>query len=329
MSNALSTTLAGVDLASPVLLAAGTCGYLDEMADVADLSPRGGIGGLVTKSITRESREGNPTWRILETRGGMLNAIGLANLGIDAWMSDIAPRIAAVSQQRGIQVFGSIAGNSVDDYRTVAAAMATAPSLAGIELNVSCPNVHGGTEFGVDAGALRELIAAVREVAQPAARRLPLLVKLSPIVVGPTGSTIVDIARAAIEAGGNALCLCNTVPAMAIDVHTRRPRLANITGGLSGPAVHTIAVRLVHLVYRGIAKDASVPIVGIGGVLTWEDAAEFVLAGATAIEMGTASFVDPRAARKVARGLERWAREQGAARLSDLRGAVDLERKAH
>lgn len=320
-ADTLRTTLAGIPLRSPVILAAGTCGYLDEMGDVMDLSARGGLGGLVTKSVTPDPREGNPTWRILETRSGMINAIGLANMGLDAWMRDIAPRVQPVAARTGLSIFGSIAAFSIDGYVNVARAMNTVAGLAGVELNVSCPNVHGGTEFGVDAGALRELVHAVKQ-AMPGK---PLLVKLSPIVVGAPGSTIVDIARAAIEKpGADALCIANTVPAMAIDVATRRPRLANVTGGLSGPAVHLIAVRLVHEVYRKIAKDAGVPIIGIGGVMTWEDAAEFILAGATAVEMGTASFADPRAPRRVSRGLAQWVQDQRRASVAELVGAVEL-----
>ncbi len=327
--SSLSVRVAGVSMRTPVVLAAGTCGYLDEMGDAMDLGARGGVGGLVTKSITAKPREGNATWRILETRGGMLNAIGLANVGIEEWMRTIGPRVKGVSERTGLRVFGSIAGFSIEDYVEVARAMAGVEGLAGIEINVSCPNVHGGTEFGVDAGALRELIGAVKGVMDQRGAgggevARPVLVKLSPIAVGPAGGTMVDIARAAVEAGADALCLCNTMPAMGIDVRTRRPRLANVTGGLSGPAVHTIVVRLVHLVYRAIARDAGVPIVGIGGVLTWEDAAELILAGASAVEMGTALFADPRSARGVARGLERWVREQGKGSIGELVGAVEL-----
>ncbi len=304
--------IAGLSLRNPIILAAGTCGYLDEMADVLDLSR---VGAIVTKSITRMPREGNPTWRILECRGGMLNAIGLANMGLDAFIRDLAPKIAAVPTP----VVGSIAGFSIQDYTTVAAAFNNIDAMAAVELNVSCPNVHGGTEFGVDAAALRELIAAVREVLD----RKPLWVKLSPIAVGTPGRTMSDIARAAVEAGAQALCIANTTPAMAIDVRTRRPRLANITGGLSGPAVHPMAVKLVHDVYRAVAKPAGVPIIGIGGVLGWEEAAEFILAGATAVEMGTALFADPRSPVNVVKGLSRWVGDLGKRNIAELIGAVE------
>lgn len=309
----LALDLAGVPLRSPVILAAGTAGTLDEMADVLDLSR---VGAVVTKSITRLAREGNPTWRILECKVGMLNAIGLANIGLDEFESHIAPRVASVPTT----VIGSIAGFSVDDYVQVAAAMDGVEAMPAVELNVSCPNVHGGLEFGADPALLGELVRAVRP-ALPATR---LFVKLSPVAVAsPRG--IADFARAAVDAGADALCIANTTPAMAIDVKTRRPRLANVTGGLSGPAVHPIAVKLVYDAYRLVCRDAGVPIVGIGGVLTWEDAAEFVLAGATAVEVGTGLFADPGIPLKIARGLERWVRSQGVERLADLVGRVRLE----
>lgn len=305
----LATSLGPIGLRTPILTAAGTAGTLDELADCIDLAR---LGGIVTKSITREPRDGNQTWRILPERAGMLNAIGLANPGIERFLADHAPRIARMDTT----VIGSIAGNAIEDYAEVARGFATIDAMKAVELNVSCPNVHGGTEFGVDPVALADLIVACREQLDGK----PMLVKLSPIAVGQPG--IVDMAIAAIEAGAGGLCLANTVPAMAIDVRTRRPKLANVTGGLSGPAVHPIAVRLVHMVYRGVAKDAGVPIVGIGGVMTWRDAAEFILAGASAVEVGTALFVDPRAPKRITKGLAKWARSQGAASITDLVGAL-------
>lgn len=283
------------------------------------------VGGLVTKSITRHAREGNQTWRIIETRSGMMNAIGLANVGVEQWSADVAPRVGSVP----CAVIGSIAGYSVDDYVSVAAAMDDVEGLNAVEVNVSCPNVHLGCEFGTDEKLLRELVGALR----PVLSRTRLFIKLSPVAVGQPG--IVALARAAIEGAGGSggpnarpgadgICLANTMPAMAIDVRTRRPRLANVTGGLSGPAVHPIAVKLVHEVYRGVAKATGTPIVGIGGVMTWEDAAEFVLAGASAVEMGTALFVDPRSPQKVVRGLEKWVRSQKCASVGELVGAVAL-----
>lgn len=329
----LSISLAGVPLRNPVILAAGTAGYLDETADVLDLAS---VGAVVTKSITSQPREGNKTWRIIETHhGGMLNAIGLANVGVEAFERDIAPRAGGLP----CKVIGSISGFSVEDYVRVAAAMDEAEGIAAAELNVSCPNVHNGCEFGSDPALLAELIGAVR----PVLSRKPLLVKLSPTVMGfreagSGRSGIGPIARAAIDPpsvgrasasagpgnrpGADALCIANTMPAMAIDVRTRRPRLSRGSGGLSGPAVHPVAVKLVHDAYHEVCRSTGTPIVGIGGVLRWEDAAEFILAGASAVEMGTALFVDPRSPARVARGLERWVRDQGCASISELVGAV-------
>lgn len=320
---ALAVDLAGLALRNPVILAAGTAGYLDEMADVVDLAR---VGAVVTKSITAQAREGNATWRIIECRAGMMNAIGLANVGAAAFERDFGARVVAVPTT----VIGSIAGFSIDDYVSVASMMARVRGIGAVELNVSCPNVHGGVEFGADPAALAELVREVRGVL-PATR---LFVKLSPVAVGKPG--IVDIARAAIEPAGSppggpnqrpgadGLCLCNTMPAMAIDIETRRPRLANVTGGLSGPAVHPIAVRLVYEVYRSIARQTGTVLVGIGGVLRWEDAAEFVLAGASAVEIGTGLFVDPRSPLGVVKGLSRWVKKQRAGSIRELVGAVQL-----
>lgn len=320
----LATNLAGIHLANPVILAAGTAGYLDEMAGAMNLS---GAGAVVTKSITALPREGNNTWRIIESRAGMLNAIGLANVGLDEFMKSMAPLVAKVPTT----VIGSIAGFSIDDYVKVAAAFNTIAAMPAVELNVSCPNVHGGTEFGLDPAALRDLIGTVRAVLT----EKRLFVKLSPIVAGAPGGTIIDIARAAIEGrgtpsgpnrrpGADALCLANTIPAMAVDVKTRKPRLANTTGGLSGPAVHPVAVKLVHDVYRKLAREAGIPLIGIGGVMNWHDAAEFILVGATAIEMGTALFVDPRLPAKVVGGLEKWVSSERASGIADLVGALKM-----
>jgi len=343
----LKTELASLPLQTPMILAAGTSGYIDELADVTDLSAAGGVGAIVTKSITRESREGNATWRIIEHRAGMMNAIGLANVGLERFKAEIVPRIERFakgtltptpSQREGASekpvVIGSISGFSVDDFVVVAAAMDEVGAIPAVELNVSCPNVKHGTEFGSDPALLRELISAVR----PVLTRTRLFVKISPTVMGYRGeheSGVVAICRAAIESGAapagpnqrpgaDAMVIANTVPAMAIDVRTREPRLSNVTGGLSGPAIHPIAVKLVHDAYRGICKSTGTAIVGLGGVMNWEDAAEFVLAGASAVGIGTALFVDPRAAKGIAIGLSKWVESQGAKNISELVGGVKL-----
>ncbi|MFZ4573359.1 MAG: dihydroorotate dehydrogenase [Phycisphaerales bacterium] len=316
----LTTNLAGLNLRNPVILAAGTAGTLDEMADVIDMSR---VGGVVTKSITTQPREGNATWRIIPTDHGMINAIGLANVGLDAFIRDYAPRVRTVPTT----VIGSISEFSVEGYVKVAAAMNDA-GFEAIEINVSCPNVHHGTEFGSDCVMLAELVKELRSVAT----RTRLFIKLSPVVMGVPG--VVAVSRAAIEPpgsqpagpnsrpGADALCIANTVPAMAVDVHTRKTRIARGSGGLSGPGIHPIAVKLVHDAYVGVCKETKTPIIGIGGVSRWEDAAEFILVGASAVEMGTMLFADPRAPLKVVKGLEKWVRQQGAGSVGELVGSV-------
>jgi len=306
--NILRTDLIGISLRNPLLLAAGTAGYVDELNQAMDLSL---VGGLVTKSITRELREGNPSWRVVETTGGMLNAVGLANIGMERFESEIAPKIVKAP----CAVIGSIAGSSVEDYVSVAQMFERIDSVPAVELNVSCPNVHDGKQFGDDPVALGELVGAVRK-ALPTTK---LIVKLPPAI-----NEIVALSRAAIDSSADALTIANTIPAMAIDVDSHKPKLANVTGGLSGPAVHPVAVRLVHLAYTGCARDAGVPIIGVGGVTTWRDAAEFILAGASAFGVGTALFADPRAPKRILAGLAKWAHAQGVDSIADLIGAVEV-----
>jgi dihydroorotate dehydrogenase (NAD+) catalytic subunit len=312
-TNRLSTSLAGINLGNPVVLAAGTAGMLDEMNDVMKLDR---VGSVVTKSFTKEPRKGNPFPRITWTRGGMLNAIGLANPGLEGFIEDISPKVASVPTT----VIGSIAGDSIEDYIELAKAMDKTQGMAIIELNVSCPNVHSGLEFGADPSALAELISAVSSILT----NTKLFVKLSPITIG-TPHTIVDLAKIAVDEGAHGITLTNTVPAMGIDVRTRKPVLANTIGGLSGPAIHPIVVRLVHLVYSQFADDpayAGIPIMAVGGVTRWEDAAEFILAGATAVQIGAGNFADPKLPLKVIKGLDRWVEGQNATNISELVGAV-------
>ncbi|MFO0894562.1 MAG: dihydroorotate dehydrogenase [Phycisphaerales bacterium] len=302
----LETTLAGVRLRNPVVLAAGTCGYVTEMGDALPLAR---VGAITTKSITREPRPGNAPWRMVDVAAGMLNAIGLANPGVDRFLSEEAPAL----RSSPAPVIGSVAGHSIDDYVAVAARLDAAEGFALLELNVSCPNTATGLQFGDDPRLLGELLRAVR----PAVVRRRLLVKLS-----PASGDVVRLAETAVAGGADGLTLVNTFPAMAICPHTRRPRLSRGSGGLSGPAIHAIAVRMVHEVHRLVARPAAIPIVGTGGVLSWEDAAEFILAGASAVGMGTALFVDPRSPLAVVRGLAGWVRSQGVASISELVGAV-------
>ncbi|MFG0305572.1 MAG: dihydroorotate dehydrogenase [Phycisphaerales bacterium JB040] len=309
----LETELAGVRLVSPVLTAAGTAGVLDEMADVADLSR---FGGVVTKSITRKPRCGNHTWRVYPTGVGMLNSIGLANPGLVRFLADHASR----AKESVCPVFASVAGFSVGDYAEVASSLAMVEGIRGIELNVSCPNVHGGTEFGGDPKALRELLRVVRSVV-----RKPLLVKMSPVAVGAPYNAV-HLARVAVDSGVDGLVLSNTLPAMAIDPETRRPMLAHRTGGLSGPALHAVTLKIVHDVYRGVAREARVPIVAAGGVCGWREAASFVVAGASAVQVGAMLLAEPRAPVRIAKGLARWARRQGVSdggSISELVGRLE------
>src|SRR5215207_8195176 len=283
----LSIELPGLKLANPMMTCSGTCGYAFEYADFMDLSK---LGAFVTKSITREERKGNEPARIVETRGGMLNAIGLANVGLDRFLAEKLPLI----RKMPCPVIVNVAGHSFDDYTETCAAMNSLDCVAAVELNVSCPNVKDGLTFGTHPGRLKELTHEVKKVLP----KKPLIVKLSPNV-----EDITLTARAAIDGGADVLSLVNTFTAMAIDIHKRRPRLANVTGGLSGPAIKPIALHLVSRVYRTVAKAAGVPIIGMGGVQSWQDAVEFILAGASAVAIGTALFVDPATPNKICAGL--------------------------
>ena len=304
----LSTQLAGLRLANPTLTCSGTCGYAFEYADFMDLSQ---LGAFVTKSITREERPGNEPARIVEVRAGMLNAIGLANVGLDRFLAEKVPLL----RKMPCPVVVNVAGHSFDDYVETCGAMDGLDCVAGVELNVSCPNVKDGLTFGTHPGRLKELVGQVKKVLP----HKPLMVKLSPNVEDVTVT-----ARAAVEGGAEVLTLVNTFTAMAVDVYKRRPRLANVTGGLSGPAIKPIALHMVSRVYRNVAKHAGVPIVGMGGVQSWQDAAEFILAGASAVAVGTALFVDPATPNKICQGLAEYLRKMKVERLSDLVGALEL-----
>lgn len=300
--------LAGLTLCTPVLTASGTCGYGPEYADVLDYRR---LGGFTTKSVTLHERPGNEPPRIVEVRAGLLNAIGLANVGLKRFLAEKLPFI----RQMPTHVFVNVAGDAIDDYVQVAAALDPMDCLAGIELNVSCPNVADGLMFGTDARLLRQLVTEVRQVV----RRGKLIVKLSPNV-----TDIVPLAAAAIEAGADALSLINTYVALAIDAETRRPLLSNVTGGLSGPAIKPLALFNVHRVYREVSRSAGVPLVGMGGIQDWRDAVEFMLAGASAVAVGTALFVDPTAPIKIADGLSAYLDRHGISHVSELVGQLKL-----
>jgi dihydroorotate dehydrogenase (NAD+) catalytic subunit len=269
------------------------------------------LGGFVTKSITLEERTGNDPARIVEVRAGMLNAIGLANVGLKRFLAEKVPLL----RKMPCPVVVNVAGHSFDDYAQTCAAMDSLDCVGAVELNVSCPNVKDGLTFGTHPGRLRELTAEVKKVLP----HKPLIVKLSPNVEDITAT-----ARATVEGGADVLSLVNTFTAMAVDIYKRRPRLANVTGGLSGPAIKPIALHLVSRVYRTVAKSAGVPIIGMGGVQYWQDAVEFMLAGASAVAIGTALFVDPATPNKICDGLQQYMEKTKVARLSDLVGALEL-----
>jgi dihydroorotate dehydrogenase (NAD+) catalytic subunit len=297
-----SIEIAGVSLAHPLIAAAGTAGYGPELADVADMRR---LGAVTTKSITPESREGNAPWRVVELPGGMLNAVGLANVGLDGFMETIVPTLDTLETV----VIGSVAGHCVEDYVRVAQAFDGVATLPLVELNVSCPNTLTGRQFGDDPELLGTLLKAVRSEL----KQTPMIVKLS-----PGAADIVSLAQAAVENGADALNIGNTMPGMAIDPETRRSRIGRASGGISGPAIHPITSRLLYEVHQA---SLGVPLIATGGVARWQDAAAFIVLGATAVGIGTALMADPNAAKKITRGVERWVTRQGEP-IDSLRGSV-------
>jgi dihydroorotate dehydrogenase (NAD+) catalytic subunit len=304
----ISVDFAGLKTANPVWTASGTCGYADELADFMDVSK---LGGFITKSVTLKPRQGNPTPRIVETDSGMLNAIGLANIGVDEFIADKLPTIEKLSTA----VFVNIAGETIEDYVAVAQRLSNHNCIAGFELNISCPNVkQGGITFGTDPALVKEITSAVKS----ACGTKLLMVKLTPSV-----TDITVTAKAAVEGGADALSLINTFTAMVIDIETRKPVLANRTGGLSGPAIKPIAVYMVNKVYNEVTKNTQVPVLGMGGIRTASDAIEFILAGATAVAVGTSNFVEPGCAMKIIDGLRMYCEKRGVAAVRDLIGKVE------
>ncbi len=293
-----SVEVAGIRLKNPVIAASGTFGYGLEFAHLLDLNS---LGGLVVKGLSREPMAGNPAPRIVETAAGMLNAIGLQNVGVDAFIRDKLPDL----RKYDTAVFANIFGYSTEDYVAVAERLESADGLAGYEINVSCPNTkQGGIIFGTDAALTHEVTAAVRK-----ATRRPVIVKLSPNV-----TDIAVLARAAEEAGADAISLVNTFVGMTVDLDTRRPALPNITGGLSGPAIKPIALRMVYQV----ANAVKIPVIGMGGIANGRDALEFMVAGAAAVEVGTTIFWDPQAPARIVKEMEGWCRENGVERIRSL-----------
>jgi dihydroorotate dehydrogenase (NAD+) catalytic subunit len=302
----LSVSFAGIQLKNPVVAASGTFGYGIEFEDVVHLDK---LGGFVVKGLSREPMAGNPPPRLYETPAGMLNAIGLQNIGARAFMQEKLPKLR---EMKNIVVFANVFGYTREDYEQVVQILNEGEGIAAYELNVSCPNTeYGGIQFGSDPRSLDEVVSTVRRHSQR-----PLIVKLSPNV-----TSIAQMAHVAQEAGADALSLVNTFVAMAIDAETRRPRIANVTAGLSGPAIKPIALRMVY----DASKAVRIPIIGMGGISTAVDIVEFMLAGATAVQIGTASYWDPVATEKIVAELQTWCAEHNVERLADLTGGMVME----
>ncbi|KAF0221711.1 MAG: dihydroorotate dehydrogenase [Geobacteraceae bacterium] len=300
----MSVEIAGINMRNPVMTASGTFGYGEEFAGYVDLET---IGAIITKGLSLKPRAGNPTPRIVETPGGMLNAIGLQNVGLEAFIKTKTPFLRTVDTPVIVNLFG----NTIEEYAELAFHLDRVPEVAGVEVNISCPNVKlGGIVFGTDPKAAYSVVRAVRE-----ATVKPVIVKLSPNV-----TDIVEMAHACADADADALSLINTLTGMAIDLQKRRPVLANVTGGLSGPAIKPVALRMVWQVARAV----KLPIIGIGGIMSAIDALEFILAGATAVQIGTANFLDPSAAQTIARDMERYLVENGIADVKELIGALEV-----
>ena len=300
----LGVSVGALRLSNPILAASGTFGYGVEFADLVDLNR---LGGFVVKGLSAQPMEGAPAPRLCETAGGMLNAVGLQNIGVRAFVAEKLPAL------RGCRaaVIANVFGHSTEEYVEVIRVLEDADGLAAYELNISCPNVKkGGAQYGTDPGLTAEVVSAARQ----AARRRPLWVKLSPNVAD-IGST----ARAAEQSGADALTVANTYPGMAVDFRTRRSRLGSLTGGLSGPAIKPITLRLVH----EARKAVRIPVIGLGGVERPEDVLEYILVGASAVQVGTASFVDPRATLRLLEGLEKLCIDCKLFRISTLQGSLE------
>ncbi|MFP4531607.1 MAG: dihydroorotate dehydrogenase [Desulfobacterales bacterium] len=305
MENPLSIDIGGLLLDNPVMTASGTFGFGREFEPLVDLNR---MGAVIVKGLSREPSPGNPPPRIIETPCGMLNAIGLENIGIDVFIRDKLPFLKQFSCAVVVNVYGKTA----EDYAAVAERCEGVFGIDALEINISCPNVKaGGVSFGVDPAAAAEVVSAVREKTTR-----PMIVKLSPNV-----TDIVCIAEAVAAAGADALSLINTLTGMLIDIHTRRPKLGNITGGLSGPAIKPVALRMVWQA----AQAVNVPVIGIGGITTAEDALEFIIAGASAVQVGTANFTNPAVTMEVIEDIESFLKQQGIERITDLIGTLKTD----
>jgi dihydroorotate dehydrogenase (NAD+) catalytic subunit len=301
----LRVSFAGIELRNPIVAASGTFGYGVEFEDVVHLDR---LGGFVVKGLSREPMIGNPPPRLFETAAGMLNAIGLQNIGARAFVDEKLPKLREI---KDAVVIANVFGYTREDYEHTIQILNEGEGIAAFELNVSCPNTqHGGIQFGSDPRLLDEVVTTAKRFAQK-----PLIVKLSPNV-----TSIGQMAHIAQEAGADAVSLVNTFVAMSIDVKTRKPRIANVTAGLSGPAIKPIALRMVY----EASKSVQIPVIGIGGISAAEDVVEFMLAGATAVQVGTANYWDPRATEKIVAELSRWCAEHEVPRIAELTGGMTL-----
>ncbi|MEZ4529125.1 MAG: dihydroorotate dehydrogenase [Desulfobacterales bacterium] len=301
----LRVSVGGISLKNPVLTASGTFGYAREFETLVDLNR---LGGIIVKGLSLEPSKGNPPPRVAETPCGMLNAIGLENVGFAEFVKSKLPFLKTLSAP----VFVNIYGKTAEEYAQLAERIEDTEGIAGIEVNISCPNVTcGGVAFGVDPLAAFGVVKAVRN-----RTTLPLMVKLSPNV-----TDITVIARSAADAGADSLSLINTLTGMAVDIRTRRPKLANITGGLSGPAIRPVALRMVWQVVQAV----KIPVIGIGGIMTAADALEFLIAGASAVQIGTASFVNPRATMEILDGIENYMTQNRISAMSELIGTLEIK----
>jgi dihydroorotate dehydrogenase (NAD+) catalytic subunit len=302
----LSVSFAGISLKNPVIAASGTFAYGIEFEDVVHLDK---LGGFVVKGLSREPMAGNPPPRLYETAAGMLNAIGLQNIGARAFVDEKLPKLR---QLKNVVIFANVFGYTREDYERTIQVLNEGEGIAAYELNVSCPNTaQGGIQFGSDPRSLDEVVNAAKRIS-----RRPLIVKLSPNV-----TSIAQMAHVAQEAGADAISLVNTFVAMAIDAETRKPRIANVTAGLSGPAIKPIALRMVY----DAAKAVKIPVIGMGGISTAADIVEFMLAGAAAVQIGTASYWDPVATEKIVGELETWCLEHNVERVASLTGGMLME----
>jgi len=300
----LGVRFSGITFKNPIIAASGTFGYGIEYDDIVSLEK---LGGLVTKGLSREAMAGNPPPRLFETAAGMLNSIGLQNIGARTFIEEKLPQL---QRKKNVVVICNVFGFTREDYEATIRILNQAEGIAAYELNVSCPNTkHGGISFGSDRVLLEELVASCK-----AASRRPLIVKLSPNV-----TSIPLMAKSAENAGADAISLVNTFVAMAVDAETRKPRISNITAGLSGPAIKPIALRMVY----EAAHSVDIPVIGLGGITTAEDVIEFMLAGAAAVEVGTANMWDPCASEKIVDGVARWCAEHRVQKITDLIGTLE------